>query len=438
MSYQQKSLLSLLLLPSLLLVQGCTADTFSGGSPTDSQGKTELTVLVDHNENSLAIVEAAKTGFQESHPNIEISIESRPGGSEGDNLVKTRLATGDMNDLFFYNSGSLMVQIDPEKNLLALSNEPWTKDIDPTAKEALSYNGELYGVPSTAFAAGGILYNRQIYADLGLEVPRTWSDFVENCRTASNAGLIGLAGTLGDPWTAQIIMLADFHNTSMEDPNWATKFTSNEAHFSEMPGLRSFEKLEEIGQAEVMNPDFAATKYEEGLDLLANGAAAHYPQLTLAINALAELSDDVVNNIGYFPIPGDSEEQYGATVWSPTGFYIPNSTTGEKLEAAKKFVEYMTTQEGCDAIATVPLSGPFGISTCAMPEDVPVMVEDLSVFISEGNVTPALEFLSPVKGPALEQIAVEVTSGIRSAEDGARLYDEDVKKQAEQLNLPGW
>jgi raffinose/stachyose/melibiose transport system substrate-binding protein len=53
-------------------------------------------------------------------------------------------------------------------------------------------------------------------------------------------------------------------------------------------------------------------------------------------------------------------------------------------------------------------------------------------------VTPALEFVSPVKGPALEQITVEVGSGIRSPQDAAARYDEDVKKQAQQLGLPGW
>jgi raffinose/stachyose/melibiose transport system substrate-binding protein len=31
-----------------------------------------------------------------------------------------------------------------------------------------------------------------------------------------------------------------------------------------------------------------------------------------------------------------------------------------------------------------------------------------------------------------------VGSGLRSAEDGAKLYDEDVEKQAQQLGLEGW
>ena len=69
---------------------------------------------------------------------------------------------------------------------------------------------------------------------------------------------------------------------------------------------------------------------------------------------------------------------------------------------------------------------------------MPAAVKDLQPYVDDGNVTPALEFLSPVKGPALEQITVEVGSGLRSAEDGAKLYDEDVKKQAQQLGLAGW
>ena len=62
----------------------------------------------------------------------------------------------------------------------------------------------------------------------------------------------------------------------------------------------------------------------------------------------------------------------------------------------------------------------------------------LPYFEHEGGTAPALEFLSPIKGPALEQITVEVGSGIRPAAEAAALYDEDVRKQAQQLGLAGW
>jgi raffinose/stachyose/melibiose transport system substrate-binding protein len=46
--------------------------------------------------------------------------------------------------------------------------------------------------------------------------------------------------------------------------------------------------------------------------------------------------------------------------------------------------------------------------------------------------------VSPIKGPALEQICIQVGTGQVSAKEAAELYDQDVKKQAQQLGLPGW
>ena len=80
------------------------------------------------------------------------------------------------------------------------------------------------------------------------------------------------------------------------------------------------------------------------------------------------------------------------------------------------------------------------VKGCELPADVPQVDQGHAAVLrqAEGATSPALEFLSPIKGPALEQITVEVGSGIRPAEDGAALYDEDVKKQAQQLGLAGW
>jgi raffinose/stachyose/melibiose transport system substrate-binding protein len=78
------------------------------------------------------------------------------------------------------------------------------------------------------------------------------------------------------------------------------------------------------------------------------------------------------------------------------------------------------------------------VKGCKLPADAPQAVKDVVAYVEQGNITPALEFQSPIKGPALEQITVEVGSGIRPAADGAKLYDEDVKKQAQQLGLQGW
>ena len=79
-----------------------------GASIVSAQDAVSLIYLVDESQNSQDVAKALAEAYMAMHPNVTITIESRPGGTEGDNIVKTRLATGDMADIFFYNSCSLL------------------------------------------------------------------------------------------------------------------------------------------------------------------------------------------------------------------------------------------------------------------------------------------------------------------------------------------
>ena len=128
----------------------------------------------------------------------------------------------------------------------------------------------------------------------------------------------------------------------------------------------------------------------------------------------------------------------GLTVWMPAAVYIAKTT--KHPDEAKRFLAMIASTKGCDIRSTANgATGPYLIKGCTLPASVPPAVADLLPYFQKDKGTaPALEFLSPIKGPALEQITVEVGSGIRKAADGAALYDEDVKKQAQQLGLAGW
>ena len=79
-----------------------------------AQAETTLSFLVDNADTSVAVGRAAGRRFRSrSTPTSRSTIETRPGGTDGDNIVKTRLATGEMTDIFNYNSGSLFQAINP-------------------------------------------------------------------------------------------------------------------------------------------------------------------------------------------------------------------------------------------------------------------------------------------------------------------------------------
>jgi raffinose/stachyose/melibiose transport system substrate-binding protein len=410
------------------------------GLVTGAEAQVTLTYLIDDNPTNLATAEQLKTAFEAENPDIKIEIETRPGGGEGDNIVKTRLATGEMTDVFRYNAGSLFQALNPSETLVDLTDEPWQANILESFKPVVTApDGRIYGAPEEASMGGGILYNKKIYAELGLSVPKSWAEFMANNQKIKDAGKVAVIQTFGDTWTSQLFVLGDFFNVQAAVPSFAADYTAGNAKYASTPAAMSgFQYGEDVYKAGFLNEDFQAATFNDGVRMVATGEGAHYPMLTFAIGGIAQDYPDNLQDVGFFAIPGPDAASNGVTVWMPAAVYIPKTT--EHLDEAKRFIAFIASTKGCDArTAANGATGPYVVKGCELPADVPPAVADLQTYFNQdGTTAPALEFVSPVKGPALEQITVEVGSGIRPAADAAALYDEDVRKQAQQLGLPGW
>lgn len=372
-----------------------------------------------------------------AHPDVKIELENRPGGAEGDNLVKTRLATGEMTDIFQYNSGSLFQALNPTKNLADLSDIQG--DVTDSYKPVVtSTDGKIRGVPFGAAMGGGIYYNKKIYADLKLNVPKTWAEFMDNNAKIKAAGKVAVGQTYKDTWTSQLFVLADYFNVQAAMPTFAADYTANKAKYATSPAaMKGFEHLQEVNKGGYLNADFGAASFDDGVRMVANGEVAHYPMLTFALGNVKQNFPDKLNDVGFFAQPGDDAAKNGLTVWMPSGIYIAANST--KIDAAKGFAKFVASPEGCKIMEDANgATGPYLINNCALPADVPAAVTDMLPYFKAGLTAPALEFLSPIKGPNLEQLTVEVGSGIRPAAEAAALYDKDVEKQAKQLGLPNW
>lgn len=397
-----------------------------------------LSYLVDDTQATKDLTQGLVDAYTKLNPNVTINIETRPGGSDGDNIVKTRLATGDMSDMFFYNSGSLLQALEPAKTLVDLSGESYIANISESFLPTVSQGTGIYGVPSGTAMGGGILYNKKIYAQLGLKVPTTWAEFGANNDAIKTAGIAPIGATYKDTWTSQLFVLADYYNVQAAIPDFATQYTNNKIKYATTPAaLAGFKRLQEAFDKGWYEKDFGSATFDDGLNLLATGKIAHYPMLTFALSTIAENHPEAIQDIGFFGQPGDDATKNGATIWMPAGTYIP--TTSKNIDEAKKFLAFIASVEGTNAMTAAEApSGPYVIKGSSLPADALPAVLDIQAYLDKGAASPALEFLSAVKGPSLEQITVAVGSGLNTAEEGAKLYDQDVAKQAKQLGLPGW
>lgn len=410
-----------------------TQESASAGGESESTEPVTITLTVSDAvpiDGFEAVAEAAK---EKLGITVELDVVASAGSED---ILKTRLASGDMGDMFINNIGAQMLVLNPEQNMVDLSNEPFAQKLDETYKNSGSVDGVLYAAPYSSSFGGGIMYNKKVYEEMGLEVPKTWDDFLANCQKIKDAGKIAIIGTYKDDWSSQLILLSDYYNVAQLDPEFADNFTHNKAKYAtNEAALRSWEKL--YASNEYMNEDFLAATVDDACQWLTSGEGVHWPMLTQQLQAIEALYPDEVNDIGFFPMPSDDPNINGITVWPSTSLHIYSQSPN--IDACKRFLDFYLSDEGLAIYNSVAKPvGPSHILGAELGDDVYECVKDMVPYFEAGNTEHAMEFSTPVKGPACPQICVAVGSQMNTAAEGAELYDKDCEKQAIQLGLEGW
>jgi raffinose/stachyose/melibiose transport system substrate-binding protein len=283
-----------------------------------------------------------------------------------------------------------------------------------------------------------VLYNKKVFDKYGLSVPKTWAEFEANNEKLKAAGVAPVLQTYGDNWTSQLFVLGDFYNVHAANPNFADEYTAHKATFANTPAaIEGFRHIQEGLQKGWYQKDYATTTFQQGLEMLANGTVPQYPMLTQVMPTITSNWPDKAKDIGFFALPGTDASNDGATIWMPLAFFIPK--TSSHIDIAKDFFGFVASTAGTETLtAAATPAGPYLIKGSTLPSNVLPFVKDLQSYISTGKSYPALEFLSPIKGPNLPNFCVAVGTGQMTPEQAATGYDQDVAKQAQQLGLPGW
>ena len=330
-----KKLICTLMAGTLLVgtVTGC-----GSSSEGDSSAKgTELELFSSKAENK-DILQKLVDKFNETHEDVTIKITAP---ADAGTVLKTRMAKNDMPDIVAMGGDNNYTEVESAGMLVDLSSEDYISNIQESYLQMVydvnkDKEEKAYGVPY-ATNASGVIYNVDKFKEHGIEIPKTWDEFIDVLEKLQDAGEQPLLMTYKDAWTSSRpwnSIASDLAPESFNDDRKAGKTTFVGTH-EEI--AEKYMKLLDYAQ-----DDFMGLTYDDGNKAFANGEAAMIINGNWAINQYKNANADI--NVDMFALPASNEKSQNY-VTSGVDVLLGVCKDSANEEVAKEFVSFMLEPE---------------------------------------------------------------------------------------------
>lgn len=388
----------LLALMLMLTACGGNSGTQTGGTPdnTPQGGKAagngeKVTISFMHFKSDFTdgmnkIVEQ----FETENPDIKVDVQPVKY-DDYYTLLKTKMAGGDVVDVFTLNAGAQTKLFVDGGYLEDLSGKPFLSNFEQSVVDSQKTDGKNYIMPMNANPIA-VFYNKQIFSELGIEVPRTYDAMIAAAEKVKAAGKTPFALGWKDGWTLGMWIGRDLpSNTALvaNQPDFFEKLETGEVKFADNPAIKTTiqhaKELFALG-----NKDQLGVDYNGVVDLFAKGEAAMMYMGTWPLADIQKKNPDIYNNMGYFPYPFSNDEKLNKLEFNPDASLAISSKSQHK-EAAEKFLAFMASKEGGDLLVKNinSLSYVKGTDTNIAPA-----VNDLKPYFDSGDMYDSQVYLA--------------------------------------------
>ncbi|CAM3717910.1 ABC transporter substrate-binding protein [Marinicrinis lubricantis] len=181
-------------------------------------------------------VQRAIESFQQK-TGVELDIETVPSNSAA-SIIKKKFAVNVIPDLVMFYGGAQMQALHPEQSFVAFSEASWVKDLKPFVIPQITNNFEIYGFPLWEGSIFGVIYNKEIFQVLEIEVPTSLETFYEACEQLLDAGVIPFYMGFKDVWP--VYPQFGLSMMSSNYSNMVERLNRNQLKLTEMPEIEVY------------------------------------------------------------------------------------------------------------------------------------------------------------------------------------------------------
>lgn len=223
---------------SVLLSTAMAASAFAGLGVTAAAEENEIYMFISSPEYADAINELIDA-YKEVAPDVTINYETTQ--NDYPTLLKAKLNSGEVPDIFSSTSGK---EIDVYREWSAdLSDQPLAETMLPSVASSMQSTEEGAGIYGLAIKGNyfGIVYNKAIFEELGLEFPQTVEELTAACEKISEAGYKPFTSGFSEWWVFKHVwqhyLAAAATNADTTVAELVAKFESGEAKVADYPEL---------------------------------------------------------------------------------------------------------------------------------------------------------------------------------------------------------
>lgn len=347
------------------------ASTVLAASAAAAQDVT-LTIESWRNDDLAIWQDKIIPAFEAAHPGIKVQFTpSAP--TEYNAALNSKLEAGSAGDLITCRPFDASLALFQAGHLAPLTDLPGMANFSDVAKSAwITDDGTTPFCVPMASVIHGFIYNKDAFAELGLEPPTTVAEFHAVLDKIKEDGTyIPMAMGTNDQWEAATMGYNNIGPTYWKGEEGRLALIAGEQKLTDEPWVAPFRELATWGP--YLGDGYSAQTYPDSQNLFTLGRAAIYPAGSWEIagfNAQADFE------MGAFPPPvvnaGDT-----CYISDHTDIGIGMNAKTPNPEAARTFLDWVASPEFATIFANA-LPGFFPLSNAEITLEDPLAQEFLS------------------------------------------------------------
>lgn len=311
---------------------------------------TELSfVFADGDDNFKTEMNKIVDNFNAANPDITITIEPGDGGSYSE-FLKTKDSVGEFPDMMEMRDTAMYVR--------AGKVAPLSDDIKALFTSTVEFDGVTYTAPMSGANTMGIMYNKKYFADNGLEIPKTWDEFIALCQAIKDKGdMSPLVVGGSDVWHIGFLYDLCYANDVLEsDPDFIEECYKGEKDFSDPNYQKAVTDLAEV--LSFAQDGWASTPDAQITTFFVNDMSAMMFSGTHMFGQINEAAPDF--DYGWFAVP-DRDGKINLLGGGTAGGWALSAEAAkdpDKQAAFDAFCKYFFSSdvygEYCEQMAAIP------------------------------------------------------------------------------------